>query len=133
MKRKGLNNMKKVLLIIIGSVSLLIGILGIILPVLPTTPFLLLSLACFIRSSNKLYTFILNNKYLAPYVKDYMNGNGIPKKAKIRAILLIWITIGFSVIFIINITTLKLILLTVASIVSIYIWTRNTSDICIKD
>lgn len=62
-----------------------------------------------------------------------MNGNGIPKKAKIRAILLIWITIGFSVIFIINITTLKLILLTVASIVSIYIWTRNTSDICIKD
>ena len=62
-----------------------------------------------------------------------MNGNGIPKKAKIRAILLIWITIGFSVIFIINITTLKLILLTVASIVSSYIWTRNTSDICIKD
>lgn len=65
MKEKGLNNMKKVLLIIIGSVSLLIGSLGIVLPVLPTTPFLLLSLGCFIKSSNKLYTFILNNKYLA--------------------------------------------------------------------
>ena len=117
--------MKKVLLIIIGSVSLLIGILGIILPVLPTTPFLLVSLACFIRSSNKLYTFILNNKYLAQYVKDYMSGNGIPKKAKISAILLIWITIGFSTIFIINIPILKLILLTIASIVSVYICKRQ--------
>lgn len=120
--------MKKILLIIIGSLSLLIGSLGIILPVLPTTPFLLLSLACFMRSSNKLYTFILNNKYLAPYVKDYMNGNGIPKKAKIRAILLIWITIGFSTIFIINKTILRLMLLSIASIVSIYIWTRQTAS-----
>lgn len=125
--------MKKVLLIIIGSISLLIGCLGIILPVLPTTPFLLLSLACFVRSSNKLYTFILNNKYLAPYVKDYMNGNGIPRKAKIRAILLIWITIGFSTIFVINKTIIKLIILTIASIVSIYIWTRETPDTSIKD
>lgn len=118
--------MKKIVLIIIGSISLVIGSLGIILPLLPTTPFLLLSLACFIRSSNKLYTFILNNKYLAPYVKDYMEGNGIPKKAKIRAISLIWITIGFSVLFIINKTILRLMLLTIASIVSTYIWTRQT-------
>src|SRR5699024_7209064 len=122
-----------ILLIIIGSISLLTGTLGIILPVLPTTPFLLLSLACFIRSSNKLYTFILNNRYLAPYVKDYMNGNGIPKKAKIRAILLIWITIGFSIIFIINKTILRLFLLSIASIVSIYIWTRQTSNTNRKD
>lgn len=120
--------MKRVLLIIIGSVSLVIGSIGIVLPVLPTTPFLLLSLACFIRSSNKLYMFILNNKYLAPHVKDYMEGNGIPKKAKIRAILLIWITIGFSTIFTINKTILRLILLTIASIVSLYIWTRQIPD-----
>ncbi|MGO1469947.1 MAG: DUF454 family protein [Tissierella sp.] len=58
---------------IIGSVSLLVGSLGIILPLFPTTPFLLLSIACFMGSSNKLYSFILKNRYLAPYVKDYMS------------------------------------------------------------
>ncbi|MGO1368981.1 MAG: YbaN family protein [Senegalia sp. (in: firmicutes)] len=118
--------MKKAILIIIGSISLVLGSIGIILPVLPTTPFLLLSLACFVKSSDKLYRFILNNKYLSPYVADYMSGNGIPKKAKRRAILLIWITIGFSVIFIIDKAILRIMLLTIASIVSIYILTRKT-------
>ncbi|MGO1712126.1 MAG: YbaN family protein [Senegalia sp. (in: firmicutes)] len=121
-----MNNMKKAILIIIGSISLVLGSIGIILPVLPTTPFLLLSLACFVKSSDKLYRFILNNKYLSPYVADYMSGNGIPKKAKRRAILLIWITIGFSVIFIIDKAILRIMLLTIASIVSIYILTRKT-------
>lgn len=121
--------MKKVLLMIIGSISLVFGIIGIIIPVLPTTPFLLLSLACFVKSSDKLYRFILNNKYLAPYIEDYMEGRGVPKKAKNKAILLIWITIGFSVIFIINEMMLRLFLLTIASTVSIYICTRPTPDI----
>lgn len=106
----------------------MLGGLGILLPILPTTPFLLLSLACFVKSSDKLYSFILNNKYLAPYVKDYLNGNGIPFKTKIRAILLIWITIGFSVIFILDNTIIRLMLLSIASIVSIYIWTRQLPD-----
>ena len=119
--------MKKNLLVIVGSISLLLGIIGIILPLMPTTPFLLLSLACYVNSSEKSYKFILNNKYLAPYVKDYVSGKGIPKKTKIRAILLIWITIGLSVIFVLNEIKLRLLLLSIASIVSIYIWTRKTS------
>lgn len=119
--------LKKILLIIIGSISLILGSLGVILPVLPTTPFLLLSLACFIKSSEKLYKFILNNKYLGPYVKDYVRGNGIPIKAKKRAISLIWITIGFSIIFVIDKTILRLMLLTIAATVSLYIWTRQTA------
>ncbi|WP_130807826.1 YbaN family protein [Senegalia massiliensis] len=118
--------MKKIILIIIGSLSLIFGTIGIILPVLPTTPFLLLSLACFVKSSDRLYKFILNNKYLAPYVSDYIKGNGIPLKAKKRAILLIWLTIGFSVIFVLDKLILRIMLLTIASTVSIYIWTRET-------
>lgn len=119
--------MKKIILIIIGSLSLMFGTIGIILPVLPTTPFLLLSLACFVKSSDRLYEFILNNKYLAPYVADYMSGKGIPKKAKKKAILLIWLTIGFSVIFVLDKLILRIMLFTIASIVSIYIWTRKTA------
>ncbi|NBI05494.1 YbaN family protein [Senegalia massiliensis] len=119
--------MKKIILIIIGSLSLMFGTIGIILPVLPTTPFLLLSLACFVKSSDRLYEFILNNKYLAPYVADYMSGKGIPKKAKKKAILLIWLTIGFSVIFVLDKLIFRIMLFTIASIVSIYIWTRKTA------
>lgn len=116
--------MKRVFLIIIGNISLIVGSIGVMLPVLPTTPFLLLSLACFAKSNEKLYSFILNHKYLGPYVEDYVNKKGIPKKAKKRAILLIWITIGFSTIIVIDKMILKLMLLTIASIVSLYIWTR---------
>ncbi len=119
--------MKKIILITIGSISLGLGMLGVILPLLPTTPFLLLSLACFTRSSDRLYNFILNNKYLAPYVEDYMMGRGIPLKAKKRAIGLIWITIGFSAIFIIDKNILRIMLFSIASIVSLYIWTRETA------
>lgn len=116
--------MKKAILIIIGSLSLALGSLGIILPLLPTTPFLLLSLACFVKSSEKLYKFILNNKYLGPYVEDYVSGRGIPNKVKKKVILLIWITIGFSTAFIIKVFAIRLVLLIIASLVSLYIWTR---------
>lgn len=80
------------------------------------------------RSSKKLYDFVLFNKYLGPYVKDYVSGNGIPKKAKKKAIFLIWITIGFSVLFVIDRFFLRLMLVAIASIVSTYIWTRNTPE-----
>lgn len=81
-----------------------------------------------IRSSDRLYKFILENKYLGPYVEDYMSEKGIPLKAKKRAIFLIWLSIGSTVIFFVDKNILKLMLLTIASIVSLYIWTRPTSD-----
>jgi uncharacterized protein len=120
--------MRKILLLIIGTISLIFGILGVILPVLPTTPFLLLSLACYFRSSSKLYSFILSNKYLGPYVKDYVSGKGIPVKAKKKAIFLIWITIGFSVLVVIDKTILRIMVITIATIVSTYIWTRKNAE-----
>ena len=121
--------MKKILLMTIGTISLVLGIIGIVLPVLPTTPFILLALACYMKSSKRMYMFVLTNKYLGPYVKDYISNNGIPIKAKKRATFLIWITIGFSVLFVIDKIFLRLILLIIASIISIYIWTRSTPKI----
>lgn len=121
--------MKKILFMSIGTISLGLGIIGIMLPVLPTTPFLLLSLACYMRSSKGLYDFIINNEYLGPYVKDYLSGEGIPIKAKKKAISLIWITIGFCILFVADKTLLKIMLFCIASIVSTYIWTRKTKNI----
>lgn len=121
-----MKKLKKILLMIIGTISLAIGIVGIILPVLPTTPFLLLSLYCYLKSSKRLYNFILSNKYLAPYVKDYISGKGIPLGAKKKAIFLIWLTMSLSIIFIVDKLFLRVILVIIACLVSAYIWTRPT-------
>lgn len=121
--------MVRILLLIIGTISLALGSLGIIVPLLPTTPFLLLSLACFVKSSDRLYNFILTNKYLAPYVSDFMQGRGIPKDVKRKAIFFKWLGIGFAVIFVVDKAIIKLMLLTIASMVSVYILTRETADV----
>ncbi|MFP4457754.1 MAG: YbaN family protein [Clostridia bacterium] len=112
----------------LGITTLVIGTIGIVLPVLPTTPFLLLSLACFLKSSRKLYNFVLDNKYLGPYVKDYVSGEGIPLNMKKRAIALVWITISFSALVVIDVIHLKILLFTIAILVSSYIWTRKTKE-----
>ncbi len=120
--------MKKIVLWIIGIITLALGFIGIFIPVFPTTPFLLVALACFVNSSSKMHRFILENKYLGPYVKDYTSGNGIPMRAKWRAVSLIWITIGFSAIFVLDQWSLRLLILSIATLVSIYIFTRKTAE-----
>lgn len=119
--------MLKILLIILGTITLVLGAIGIFLPVLPTTPFLLVSLFCYMKSNKKLYNFVLENKYLGPYVEGYVSGRGIPIKAKIKAITLIIITVGSSIIFFIHPVHLKIMVFFIAATVSIYIWTRKTA------
>lgn len=77
---------KKKLLFILGFVSLALGIVGIIVPLLPTTPFLLLSAYCFNHSSEKFHNYILNNKIFGQYIRDYNEKKGITLKNKITAI-----------------------------------------------
>ncbi len=119
--------MKKTILFAVGCICAILGFIGVFLPIIPTTPFVLLALTCFMKSSDKMHTFVLENKYLAPYVKDFVSGNGIPIKAKKRAIFLIWITIGFTVLVVLDRTILKIMLLIIATSVSAYIWTRKTT------
>ncbi len=121
--------MIRIILLIIGTVSLVLGSLGIVVPLLPTTPFLLLSLACFLKSSDRMYNFVLTNKYLAPYVKDFMEGRGIPKDVKKKAIFFKWLGIGFAVFFVVEKNIIKGLLLVISSIVSVYILTRKTADV----
>ena len=91
--------MKKSLLLIIGTLSMAVGILGIFVPLLPTTPFLLLAAACYMRSSQKMYNRLLNNRFLGVYIKNYMQGKGIPLKVKLFTVILLWTTIGLSACF----------------------------------
>lgn len=105
---------KRILLIICGSISIGLGILGILLPLLPTTPFLLLGAACYLRSSDKLYQWLINNKWLGSYIKNYYEGNGITLKTKIVSISLLWSSISYAAIFLIEIIFVKILFLIIA-------------------
>lgn len=94
--------MVKALLIIAGSISLGLGILGIFVPGLPTTSFLLLTAYLWARSSDKLYNRLLNNKYLGPYILEFRKNKGMTLKQKIYANSMMWTMIGLSTYFMIE-------------------------------
>lgn len=106
------NALKKMLLIISGSVSLALGIIGIIVPVLPTTPFLLLSCFCYLKSSKKLYDWLMHHKVLGTYIYNYVTYKAVTKKTKIMAIVMLWISLTLSILLIPNLH-LRLVLLAV--------------------
>ena len=85
--------------LVIGILLSTIGLIGIIVPGLPTTPIMILSAACFFRSSEKLYNWVLNNKYYGHHVKNFREGRGMPKKAKYMAITCMWVFVSISVLF----------------------------------
>ncbi len=87
---------KRIAFITLGIMSLILGIVGIVLPVLPTTPFLLLSSYLFLRSSDSLYNWLINHPVLGFYIKSYIKYRAVERKSKIIAILLLWTTMGIS-------------------------------------
>ena len=91
------DELKKRLLIITGTTCLVIGVIGIFIPILPTTPFLLLAAACYLRSSPRFHSWLMNNRLLGTYIRNYTEGRGIPIKVKLFTIALLWVTIGISI------------------------------------
>ena len=116
----------RILLIIAGTFFVGLGIVGIFVPVLPTTPFLLLAAACYARSSQRFYGWLLNNKWFGSYIRSYLERKGIPLRVKVITVTLLWITIGCSVAFAVNILVVKLILVLIAIGVSIHILSVRT-------
>lgn len=119
------NKLTRILFLIGGSLSLIIGIIGIFVPLLPTTVFLLIAAYCYFRSSEKLYYWLINHKYLGAYISNYRKYKAMPKKAKISAISLLWITIAISAILV-DILWVRLILLFVALSITAYILSIKT-------
>lgn len=109
------------LLLILGWISLVLGLIGILLPVVPTTPFLLLSAACFLRSSPRFYHWLVNHRLLGPYLRLYLDGKGIPRRAKIGIISILWLTMTPTALLIVQWRWLSVGLLLIALAVSLYI------------
>ena len=109
----------------VGWLSVALGVIGIFLPVLPTTPFLLLAAACFARSSPRFYNWLVNHKRLGPWIRDYLEGNGIPLKGKVYAIGLMWLSISLSC-YLVPSPWARVFMLTSAVLVTIYILRQKT-------
>ncbi len=101
--------MHKPLLITLGILLVGIAVLGIFLPVLPTTPLLLLALACFAKSSEKLHNWLLTNKTLGPFIRQWHETRSMSRKAKVYALITIFIGGGISI-FTADTVMLKLLL-----------------------
>lgn len=97
-----MNQTKKILYIIIGTISLILGTIGLFVPLLPTTPFWLLTSWCFIRSSKKLYNRVMANKYFGECVRNYVEEKAIPIRTKVTALTIMWLSTILTSIFLID-------------------------------
>ena len=88
------------LLMVLGSVALALGVAGIFLPLLPTTPFLLLAAALYFRSSPQLYEWLLSHKHLGPYIRNFRENKAIPLRVKIVSVSLVWVTLLYCAFFV---------------------------------
>lgn len=118
-------SIKKYLLISIGSISLGLGIFGIVIPVLPTTPFLLLSSICFIRSSERLYNWLISHRIFGSYIYNYMTYRAVKKSAKIGALIFLWLSLITSILLVWNLHV-TILLLAVGIGVSIHLLSLKT-------
>jgi len=118
MKKKKIVNR---LILLGGFISLILGIIGIALPILPTTPFLLLASIAFAKSSKKFHRWLINNKILGSYIRNYKEGRGMPLKIKVITLILLWVTISISVLLLKDLLWVQILLFCIATAVSIHI------------
>ncbi len=111
----------RMLYILGGSISLGLGIIGIFVPGLPTTPFVLLSAALYAKSSEKLYNWLLENKYLGPRIKTYQRQKGVTLKGKYRIIALMMTMVLISSFLIVKILTVRVIIISAGVIGAIVV------------
>lgn len=116
----------KLLYTILGSLSLVLGLIGIVVPVLPTTPFLLLSAALYLRGSKRLYDWLMHHPTLGPYITHFRVHRAIPLKTKVVALIMLWVTMLITVIFFIPLVWVKVLLLAIAAAVTWHILSFKT-------
>lgn len=119
-------NLKKIIFNILGFFFVGLGIVGMFIPLLPTTIFLIIAAYFFAKSSEKYYNWLISNKYFGKFIKDYREGKGVPLKAKTISITILWFTILYAVFFVVTATWLKILLLLIAIGVSWHLLSLKT-------
>ena len=119
---------RKVFYIALGSISLALGTLGIFLPLLPTTPFYLLTAWAYMKGSEKLYRKVMSNKFFGTIVRDFRENKVIPLKTKVFSVSLLWVTILSSAFFFVSVWWVKILLIAIATGVTIHILSYKTKN-----
>ncbi len=106
--------------------SVALGTVGIVVPLLPTTPFLLLAAACFFRSSDRMYEWLMNHRLFGSYIRNYRNHRAVTWQTKVFTLLLLWIAIGYSSFAVARSWWLRVTLAVIAVAVTVHIMSLNT-------
>lgn len=117
--------MKKYIVIAVGFLLLLLGAIGIAIPILPTTPFVILASACFAYSSPKLYDWLAGTKYFGEFITNYKTKAGVRKSVKQKALIFLYCTLGLSF-FLVKFWHVRLVLVIVAVAVTVHILLLKT-------
>jgi hypothetical protein len=100
----------------VGVITFILGVLGVFLPLLPTTPFWLITAACFVRASERFYCWFITNRFVGDQFRHILAGNGIPLRTKLISITLGWSMIAISAVTVVETVFLRLILVCVAAL-----------------
>ena len=123
----------KTLYIALGGVSLALGVIGIFLPILPTTVFLLISAWSWARSSERFYRWLINNRLLGSYISNYRDEKGVTQRQRVLTLALLWIGIGYTAVFIVSKLWLTLLLFGIAIAVTIHMLMLKTLPTRVKE
>ncbi|MDP3453128.1 MAG: YbaN family protein [Bacteroidales bacterium] len=118
--------MKRQLYIILASIFVGLGTIGIFLPLVPTTPFLLLATYFYMNSSQKRLRWLLRNRLLGPYIRSYLSKEGIPLQLKIRTLILLWATILYATFFATDKLYVQIMLIIIVISVSTHLILKKT-------
>lgn len=122
------NRVLRWLLLGVGMVSLVLGVIGVLLPVMPTMPFVIVAAWCFLRSSERLYTWIVGHPQFGPPLESYLRYKGITMQAKVISIAMLWVSITTTSFVIVDALWLRATLLGAAAAVTVYLVLMRTLD-----
>jgi uncharacterized membrane protein YbaN (DUF454 family) len=119
-------SLRKRLLICVGFISVGLATAGVFLPILPTTPFLLLAAACFARSSDRFYQWLITHRLFGRYIRCYRKYRAMTGGAKVLTLVLLWAVMAYTVLAIVHSLPLRVLLLLIALGVTIHVLTLKT-------
>src|SRR5215510_7512242 len=111
----------RILLVACGTLCVFLGVLGIFLPLLPTTVFLLMAAACYARSSERFYQRLINDRWLGAYIRNHREGRGMRRRDKAITLTMLWVGIGATAIFSVHAFWLRSLLLLIAVSVTVHV------------
>jgi uncharacterized protein len=118
--------MVRIIYIVLGTLCVALGVIGIFLPLMPTTVFLLLAGFFYARSSPRFYNWLLNHRWLGTYLRNYRDGRGVPLRDKVITLVVLWLSIGLTSIFFVRTWWLLALLLVIAAGVTIHLVSLKT-------